>query len=99
MASYLFQLELSVSAEELGLVIPMQRAHINKLIDTETVLSYSVSLGNNMIWCVLDAADEQEAIDVVLQFPLYPHFSEISCYPLSFHNTTLQTSLPRLSPN
>lgn len=99
MASYLFQLELSLPVEELGLVIPLQRAHINKLMASERLLSYSVSVGNNLIWCVIEAADEQQAMDVVLEFPLYAHFSEISCYPLSFHNTTLQTSLPGLSPN
>jgi len=51
-----------------------------------------------MIWCVVNTEDEQEAMEMVLAFPLYPHFSEVACHPLLFHNT-LPATLPGISLN
>lgn len=99
MSSYLFQLELATSADELWEVIPAQREHVNRLLIAERILSYSVSAARNMLWCVIAADNESDAMEAVLDFPLYPYFSEVSCYPLLFHNTTFQTALPGMSPN
>jgi hypothetical protein len=98
MGAYLFHFYLAASTDELKAVIPVHREHINKLFAEGRVVSYSVSEHRNMIWCVVNAEDEQEAMELVLAFPLYPYFTEVSCHPLLFHNT-LQTSLPGISMN
>lgn len=98
MAAYLFQLELPELTDSIIAVIPIHRAHINKLSAQGRVLSYSVSAGRNMVWCVINAEDEQEAMELVLSFPLYPHFTEVVCNPLLFHNT-IPASVPGISLN
>ncbi len=98
MAAYLFQLELSEFTDELAAVVPIHRELINKLFGEGRILSYSVSIHRNMVWCVINAEDEQEAMEMVLSFPLYPYFTEVSCHPLLFHNT-LPASLPGISLN
>lgn len=98
MAAYLFQLELSELTDEIAAMIPMHRAHVNKLFADGRMLSYSVSIHRNMIWCVVAADDEQEAMEMVLAFPLYAYFSEVVCHALLFHNA-LPATLPGLSLN
>ena len=98
MAAYLFQLELSELTEETAAIIPFHREHINKLFSDGRVLSYSVSFHRTLVWCVLNAEDEQEAVNMILLFPLYPCFRKISCHPLLFHNT-LPATLPGISLN
>ena len=98
MAAYLFQLELSELTEDTAAVIPAHREHINKLFSQGRVLSYSVSVHRTLVWCVLNAEDEQEAMSMVLAFPLYPCLTEVSCHPLLFHNT-LPATIPGISLN
>lgn len=98
MAAFLFQLELAELTDEVTDVIPTHREHINKLFAEGRILSYSVSIHRNMIWCVINAEEEQEAMQMVLAFPLYPFFTEVSCHPLLFHNT-LPATLPGISLN
>ncbi len=98
MAAYLFQLELSEFTDAIRAVVPAHRAHINKLFSEGRILSYSVSINRNLIWCVINAEDEQEAMEMVLAFPLYPHFVEVFCHALLFHNT-LPATLPGISLN
>lgn len=98
MAAYLFQLELPELTDSIMAVIPIHRAHINKLSAEGRVLSYSVSAARNMIWCVVNAEDEQEAMEMVLAFPMYPHFTDVACHPLLFHNT-IPVSMPGISLN
>jgi len=98
MSAYLFQIELSEFSDDMGAVIPTHREHINKLFSEGRILSYSVSVHRNMIWCVINAEDEQEAMEMVLSFPLYQYFTEVSCHPLLFHNV-LPATLPGISLN
>ncbi|MES2703028.1 MAG: hypothetical protein V4649_10330 [Bacteroidota bacterium] len=98
MAGYLFQLELTELTDEVVACIPLHREHINKLFSQGRILSYSVSIHRNMIWSVINAEDEQEAMEMVLAFPLYKFFTEVECHPLLFHNT-LPATLPGISLN
>jgi len=98
MAAYLFQLDLPVLTEEIDNTVPAHREFINKLFSEGRILSYSVSMQRNMIWCVMNAEDEQEAMEMVLQMPLYQFFSDVSVHPLLFHNT-LPATLPGISLN
>ncbi len=98
MAAYMFQLEFPGITESVAATVPEHRAHINKLFSDGRILSYSVSSARNTIWCVVNAEDEQEAMELVLAFPLYPHFTEVACHPLLFHNT-LPAAMPGISLN
>jgi hypothetical protein len=98
MAGYLFQLELGELTDAVANRIPAHREHINNLFSQGRILSYSVSVTRNLIWCVLNAEDQPEAMEMVLQFPLYEFFTEIICHPLLFHNT-LPATLPGISLN
>jgi len=98
MGAFLFQVELPVFTDELIAVIPAHREYVNKLFAEGRMLSYSLSQHRNLIWLVLNAEDEQEAMQIVLQLPLYPHFSDIVCHPLLFHNV-LPATMPGISLN
>lgn len=98
MSAYLFQLELLPFTEEMTATVPRHRAHINQLFTEGRILSYSVSFHRNMVWCVVNAEDEQEAMDIIVGFPLHVYFTDITCHPLLFHNT-LPATLPNISLN
>jgi beta-phosphoglucomutase-like phosphatase (HAD superfamily) len=98
MAGYLFQLELSELTDKVTACIPAHREHINRLFSQGRILSYSVSVSRNMIWCVVNAEDQPEAMEMVLQFPLYDYFTDVACHPLLFHNV-LPATLPGISLN
>lgn len=98
MAAFFFQLELPEMSDSIASVIPVHRLHINKLFAEGRIFSYSVSMSRSTIWVVINAEDEAEANELVLSFPLYPHFTEVNCTPLLFHNT-LPATMPGMSLN
>jgi hypothetical protein len=97
-AAFLFQLELPEINDSIAATIPAHRLHINNLFSQGRILSYSVAGNRGFIWCVLNAEDEQEAMELVLAFPLYRYFSDVTCHPLLFHNT-LPAPTPGMSLN
>lgn len=98
MAAYLFHLELAPFNSEIQNTIPAHRQHIDKLFAASQLLSYSVSEMRNQIWCVVHADTEQEAMEIVLAFPLFPYFTDVACHPLLFHNM-LPATMPLISLN
>ena len=98
MPAYLFQIDLSEVNDEFEMSIPQHRRYVNRLFVDGILLSYSVSLQRNAIWCVISAETEQEAMDVVHSFPLYKFFTDINCHQLLFHNTQSML-LPDISLN
>jgi len=97
-AAFFFKLDLPEINDSIAATIPVHRLHINKLFAEGRILSYSVSMSRSNIWCVINAEDEQEAMELVLSFPLYHHFTDVVCHPLLFHNT-LPASTPGMSLN
>ncbi len=98
MSAYFFQIELPVFTTEMMSIVPAHRHYVNKLFSEGKILSYSVSLNRDMIWCVINSEDEQVAMEQVIAFPLYPYFVDLTCTPLLFHNT-LPSSLPGIFLN
>jgi hypothetical protein len=98
MAAYLFQIELPEFTDDIINTIPAHRERIDELFADGKILSYSVSSHRNLVWCVINAEDEQQAMEIVLQFPLYEYFTDIVCHPLLFHNT-IPATLPGISLN
>ena len=98
MPAYLFEIELPTFSDELMAPVPVHRQYIDKLFAEGKILSYSVSLKRDMIWCVVNAEEEQHAMESVITFPLYKFFVDVTCHPLLFHNI-LPATLPGIVLN
>ncbi len=98
MSAYLFQIELPPVTEDIINTIPDHRKVINKLLAQGRIFSYSVSVNRDHIWCVINAEDEKEAMEIIASFPLRKFFIDVLCYPLLFHNT-LPAAIPGISLN
>ncbi|HYD21660.1 MAG TPA: hypothetical protein VEB40_09320 [Flavipsychrobacter sp.] len=98
MTQYLFEIELPPFTEEMTETIPAHREYIDKLLAEGVMLSYSVSIQRNMIWCVIAADEEAQAMELIAAFPMHRFFSDVSCHPLLLHNSS-PASLPDISLN
>ncbi|HRO42850.1 MAG TPA: hypothetical protein PL009_08450 [Flavipsychrobacter sp.] len=98
MPAYLFQIELPAMTQEMANLIPEHRDLIDKLFIEARMLSYSVSSTRDQIWCVVDADDEKEAMEIVSGFPLRKFFVDVSCHQLLLHNNN-PSPLPEISLN
>ena len=98
MSAYLFQIELPPLTEEVINLIPVHRKYINKLFGEGRILSYSVSINRDHIWCVINAEDEKEAMEILSEFPLRRYFTDVLCHTLLFHNS-LPVAMPGISLN
>jgi len=98
MAQFMIDIALPAepNAEFFGL-IPLQRSHIEKLLEEGVVMGYSLSIDRSRLWVVMNARTEREAVDILSAFPLF-RYLEPTIYPLLFHNTSLM-SLIKVSMN
>jgi hypothetical protein len=95
-----YMIDISLPADpntEYFALIPLQRAHIEKLLEEGIVIGYSLSLDRSRLWIAMNARDEREAVEILSAFPLFKYF-EPTIYPLLFHNTSLM-SLIKVSMN
>ena len=93
MAQFIIDIQIPMNPDE-GFfeLIPRQRAHIDKLLEQGTVMSYSLSLDRSRLWVTMNARTEREAIEILSAFPMFKYF-EPTLYPLMFHNTSLMSQL------
>jgi hypothetical protein len=98
MSAYLFEIELPPATDEIINTIPEHRKHISTLFSEGRILSYSVAVNRDHIWCVINSEDEKEAMELVAGFPLRKFFVDVHCYPLLYHNT-LPSAIPGISLN
>jgi len=95
-----FMIDISLPLEpnaEFFALIPLQQAHIVKLLEQGVIMGYSLSLDRTKLWIALNAHNEREAVEILSAFPLFQYF-EPTIYPLMFHNTSLM-SLIKVSMN
>ena len=59
MSAYLFEIELPPITDEITAMIPEHREHVANLFSQGRLFSYSVSHNRKMVWCVVNAEDEQ----------------------------------------
>ena len=68
--------------------IPLQRIAINQLLEAGKIHSYALSMDRERLWCIVNAKDEFEVMDILAEFPLRdfmtPHITE-----LMFHNAVV----------
>jgi len=85
-----FMIDISLPAEpnaEFFALIPLQRAHVDKLMERGVLLAYSLSLDRSRLWMILNASDEAEAEELLSKFPMKRYF-EATIHPLMFHNSS-----------
>lgn len=84
--------------DEMMARIPEQRARVAELFSEGRLVTYSLAQSRRLLWCVVMAESEQDAMELVAGFPLHPYFTDVMCQPLMFHNT-IASSLPDISLN
>ncbi len=98
MNTYMINITLSSLIDENFVsLIPKQRAHINKLMNKDIVLQYSLAIDRSRLWVILKAKSENNAMDIISEFPLI-HYMQPEITELAFHNS-LANELPRLIMN
>jgi hypothetical protein len=78
-------------------LIPLQRAHINDLLEKRIILSYSLDMDRNNLWVHIEAISEQEVMDILSTFPIIREV-KVNIHELAFYNSA-PVSLPDLSLN
>jgi len=93
MAQFMVDIQLPTdpSAEFFALV-PLQRAHIDKLLERGVVMGYSLSIDRLRLWIALNARNERDAVEILAAFPMFKFF-EPTIHPLMFHNNSLMSVL------
>lgn len=98
MPAFLFKMEFAEFSDSLMATIPEHRVHIEQLMDDGILLSYCVSAKRDFTWCVVRADSELQAMDVIVGFPMYKFYIDVTCHPLMFYNS-LSPSFPGISLN
>jgi hypothetical protein len=83
--------------EEFAALVPSQRKHVDHLIGEGTVTGYSLALDRSKLWVTMIAETEQEAAEIVAEFPL-SRFFQFKIYPLAFHQSS-RAGLMKVSLN
>lgn len=83
--------------EEFVLLIPKQRAHIDKLMDEGKILQYSLAADRTYLWVTVVAESEKQVMDLLSDFPLISYMSPVIT-ELAFHNS-ISNELPKLIMN
>ena len=82
-----FMIDISLPAspdEDFFRLIPNQRAVVNELMSEGTITSYTLSEERTKLWVLVNAETENEAMDVLYQFPMFKYM-RFKIYPLLFH--------------
>ncbi len=83
--------------EELILKIPEQRAVVNRLLEAGKLQSYALSMERDRLWCVVNAEDELEVMQIIGEFPLID-FMQATITELMFNNAIVMR-VPSFSLN
>ncbi|RXK59373.1 hypothetical protein ESA94_14665 [Lacibacter luteus] len=76
MKKYLCTFYLPASlVDDFWSTIPSHRQYINDLMRDETIVTYAVNEVRSKGWVVLNAKSEEEAKEIVEQFPIRPFIS------------------------
>lgn len=78
-------------------LIPSQRAHVDGLLSSGTIQSYSLAMDRSRLWVVLLAENQTKAETILDEFPIR-EFVTYSLTELAFHND-MKVLLPKMSLN
>jgi len=85
-----FLIDISLPAApnaEFFAMIPLQRAHVDKLMEGGTLLAYSLSSDRTRLWMIVNGESQAEVMEILSKFPMRRYF-EPTIHPLMFHNTS-----------
>jgi muconolactone delta-isomerase len=98
MAQFMIEFNIVEHPDEMFFqLIPAQRAKIDKLMSEGKILSYTLDATRTKLWCIVNAENEFEAMDLITDFPLI-HYMVPTILPLMFHNSVF-LSIPKFSVN
>jgi muconolactone delta-isomerase len=78
---------------EFAILIPAQRAHINKLMGRGVVSTYTLSADRSTLWVIMFAEDHAEAEEYLAKFPIY-EYMESEIHEVAFHNNAAHYVFP-----
>lgn len=78
-------------------LIPKQRLIINDLLESKTLLSYSLDMERHNVWAFMQAGTEKEVMDIISTFPIIKDV-KVSIHELAFYDTA-PIGLPELIMN
>ncbi|RIV18228.1 hypothetical protein DYU11_28725 [Fibrisoma montanum] len=86
MSQYMVEFDLPATMDE-GFAnrIPAQRLKVEELMEKGIILSYSLSIDRQKLWCICKADSELEVMEAISEFPLINYLSP-SITELMFHN-------------
>lgn len=86
-----------VFSKKLYEIIPKQRKHINKLLEQQLVLSYSLDMERKNLWLFVQMETEKDVMDLLAGFPIIKYVT-LSIHELAFHDAS-QKPMPDLIMN
>jgi muconolactone delta-isomerase len=96
----LYMTEITLPAylsHELIELIPAQRAHIDKLLQENVVLSYTLAADRSKLWVVVSAKNAASVDKLIAAFPI-AEYVQWDITELAFHNS-VKVILPTMSLN
>ena len=86
-----------VMDEDFANRIPAQRLKVNELMESGFLLSYSLSVDRQKLWCIFKAESELDVMESIAEFPLIKYMTPMIT-ELMFHNM-VAASIPLFSLN
>lgn len=97
MQFYLAQSDILIFDKRLESLIPDQRDYIDQLMDDERIIMYTVSADRSTWCCIIKAASEREARDILAGMPIIEYLDP-KIHELMFLDFA-EMQLPRISLN
>lgn len=98
MNQYMVEFDLpTVIDEDFASQIPAQRLKVEEMMSQGFLLSYSLSVDRQKLWCIFKADSELEVLESIAQFPLIKYMTPMIT-ELMFHNM-VTTRIPLFSLN
>jgi len=94
---YMIDIDLPELTKEFIELIPSQVAMTNRLMKKGKLTSYTLTSDRTKLWVTLNAASEDEVIEILQSFPIYSYL-QYKIYKLAFNNY-VSFSLPKVSLN
>ncbi len=85
MKSYMVNIALGDFSEEFMKLIPLQRAQVNILMQSNRLVSYAVSSDRRTLWMTINAENEHEVESLVTAMPLHKYMRIEEARELMFH--------------
>ncbi|PLK46148.1 MULTISPECIES: muconolactone Delta-isomerase family protein [Emticicia] len=98
MTQFMVEFDLPVPFPESFIAkIPYQRIAVNQLLEDGKLHSYALSSDRSRLWCIVNAQDELEVMDIISEFPLIDYMSH-TITELMFNNSVVM-KVPTFSLN